>query len=145
MNLGLYGERERRRHPRSLIPFDVTVTGAYADGNGIDDVGILRDISQGGVCLRLPHRAEPGAGIMCLIRFSEVPAGGPQIPVRGRVTRSEMHAIGVYDLAVEFTRPLLEEHTNAAPPSRLIPFLDLKPPARPPATTHTAVRLACAV
>ena len=109
MNLGHYGGHERRRHPRSLIPFDVTVTGADADGNGFDDVGILRDISQGGICLRLPHRAEPGAGIMCLIRFSEEPAGGPQLPVRGRVARSEMRTSGIYDLAVEFTRPLLEE------------------------------------
>ena len=109
MNLGLYGWRERRRHPRSLIPFDVTVTGAYADGNGIDDVGILHNISQGGVCLRLPHRAEPGADIRCLIRFSEDATGGPQIPVRGRVARSELRTSGIYDLAVEFTRPLLEE------------------------------------
>ena len=109
MNLGLYGGRERRRYPRSLIPFDVTVTGADADGNGIDDVGILRDISQGGICLRLPHRAEPGAGIMCLIRFSEEPTGGPQLPVRGRVVRSEIRTLGVCDLAVEFTRPLLDE------------------------------------
>ena len=109
MNLSLYGGRERRRHPRSLIPFDVTVTGADTDGNGIDDVGLLRDISQGGICLRLPHRAEPGAGIMCLISFSEAPAGGPRITVRGRVARSEVRALGIYDLAVEFTRPLLED------------------------------------
>jgi len=106
---GLYGGRERRRHPRSRIPFYVTVTGADADGNEIDDLGILHDISQGGLYLRIPHCVEQGAGILCLIRFSEEPTGGPQLPVRGRVVRSEIRTLGVCDLAVEFTRPLLDE------------------------------------
>ena len=109
MILSHYGGRERRRHPRSRIPFYVTVTGRDADGNEIDDIGILHDISQGGLYLRIPHCVEPGAGILCLIRFSEGATGGPRIPVRGRVLRSEIRTLGVCDLAVEFTRPLLEE------------------------------------
>ena len=108
MTTGHYGGRERRRYPRSRIPFYVTVTGKDADGNEIDDAGILHDISQGGLYLRIPHCVEQGAGIVCLIRFSEEPTGGPRIPVRGRVVRSEIRTLGVCDLAVEFTRPLLE-------------------------------------
>ena len=109
MTPDLYGGRERRRHPRSRIPFYVTVTGADADGHDLDDVGILHNISQGGLYIRIPHCVEPGAAILCLIRFSEGATGGPQIPVRGRVVRSEIRTLGVCDLAVEFTRPLLEE------------------------------------
>ena len=86
-----------------------TDTGADADGDDIEDVGILHNISQGGLYLRLPHCVEPGAEILCLIRFSEEAAGGPRLPVRGRVVRSEVRALGVCDLAVEFTRPLLDE------------------------------------
>jgi hypothetical protein len=106
---GHYGGRERRRHPRSRIPFYVTVTGTDADGHDLDDAGILHNISQGGLYIRIPHCMEQGAGIMCLIRFSEAATGGPQIPVRGRVVRSEVRTLGVCDLAVEFTRPLLED------------------------------------
>ena len=108
MTPGLYGGRERRRYPRSRIPFYVAVTGVDADGNDIDDIGILHNISQGGLYIRIPHCVEEGAGIICLIRFSEGPTGRPQMPVRGRVLRSEIRTLGVCDLAVEFTHPLLE-------------------------------------
>jgi hypothetical protein len=97
-----YGGRERRRHPRSRIPFYVTVTGEDADG-------ILHNISRSGLYIRIPHCVEQGAEILCLIRFTKGPTGGPQIPVRGRVVRSEIRTLGICDLAVEFTRPLLEE------------------------------------
>ena len=109
MTPGHFGGRERRRHPRSRIPFYVTVTGEDADGNDIDDIGILHNISRGGLYIRIPHCVEEGAGITCLIRFSEDVTGGPQIPVRGRVVRAEIRTLGVCDLAVEFTRPLLDE------------------------------------
>src|SRR5918995_1243079 len=109
MTHGLYGGRERRGYPRNRIPFYVTVTGVDADGNDIDDVGILHNISQGGLYIRTPHCVEEGAGIMCLIRFSESPTGGPRLPVQGRVVRSEIRTLGICDLAVEFTHPLLEQ------------------------------------
>ena len=37
------------------------------------------------------------SGILCLIRFSGEPAGGPQLPVRGRVDNNVMYQ----DLSVE--------------------------------------------
>jgi len=108
-----FSGRERRRYPRSRIPFYVTVTGAGADGNEIDDPAILHNISQGGLYMRIPHCVEEGAEILCLIRFSTDNNGGPQMPVRGRVVRSEVRTLGICDLAVEFTRPLLEEITDS--------------------------------
>lgn len=109
MTIDPYGGRERRRHPRSRIPFCVTVTGADADGDNIDAVGVLHNISQSGLYLRVPHYVGQGARILYLLRFSEGATGGPQIPVRGQVVRSEMRTLGICELAVEFTRPLLEE------------------------------------
>lgn len=100
---------ERRRYPRSRIPFYVTVTGAASDGEEIDDVGVLHNISRGGLYIRILRCLEEGASITCLIRFSTDPGEGPQMPVRGRVVRAEVRTLGICDLAVEFTRPLLDE------------------------------------
>ena len=89
----------------------MTVVGADADVNEIDDVGILHNISQGGIYIRILRCVEQGAEILRLSRFSEDATSGPQITVRGRVVRSEIRTLGICDLAVEFTRPLLEGHT----------------------------------
>ena len=103
-----YSGAERRRHPRSRIPFYVTVSGTDSEGEGVEDAAILHDISQGGLYIRVPRCLSEGADVSCLISFAEG-AGGPQLRVRGRVLRVEVRTLGVCDMAVEFTRPLSED------------------------------------
>ena len=100
---------ERRRYPRSRIPFYVSVSGLGAGGEEINDVAILHNISRGGLYIRIPHCFAEGSDILCLVRFSTDSNDGPQLPVRGRVLRSEVRTLGICDMAVELTRPLLEE------------------------------------
>ena len=137
MTHSLYGGHERRRHPRSRIPFFVTVTGTDDAGHEMDDAGILYDISESGLYIRIPQRVGPRAEIQFLLRFTQPPVDGPQIKVRGRVVRSETRTLGISNLAVEFTRPLLEglgQHraaplnlptVGATPPSMLPSFCQL--------------------
>jgi hypothetical protein len=96
---------ERRRYPRSRIPFYVTVSGTDSGGEEVEDAAILHDISQGGLYIRVPHCLSVGADVSCLIRFTDE-TNGPQLRVRGRVLRVEVRTLGVCDMAVEFTRPL---------------------------------------
>ena len=103
-----YSSAERRRHPRSHIPFYVTLRGTDAEGAEVDDAAILHDISQGGLYIRVPHCLSVGAAVSCLVRFTDR-ANGPQLRVRGRVLRVEVRTLGVCDMAVEFTRPLSED------------------------------------
>jgi len=100
-----YSGAERRRHPRSRIPFYVIVSGTDSGGEEAEDAAILHDISQGGLYIRVPHCLSEGADVSCLIRFTDE-AGGPQLRVRGRVLRVEVRTLGVCDMAVQFTRPL---------------------------------------
>ena len=98
---------ERRRHPRSRIPFYVTVSGTDSGGEEVEDAAILHDISQGGLYIRVPHCLTEGSDISCLIRFTDE-ASGPRLRVLGRVLRVEVRTLGVCDMAVQFTRPVSE-------------------------------------
>ena len=100
-----YSGAERRRHPRSRIPFYVTVNGTDERGAEVEDAAILHDISQGGLYIRVPHCLRVGADVSCLVRFTDE-ADGPQLRMRGRVLRVEVRTLGVCDMAVQFTRPL---------------------------------------
>src|SRR5829696_8089773 len=108
-----YSGAERRRHPRSRIPFYVTISGTDSEGEGVEDAAILHDISQGGLYIRVPHCLSEGTHISCLIRFTDE-ANGPQLRVRGRVLRVQMRTLGVCDMAVQFTRPLSDDARRPA-------------------------------
>jgi c-di-GMP-binding flagellar brake protein YcgR len=103
-----YSGAERRRYPRSSIPFYVTVGGTDLEGDEVEDAAILHNISQGGLYIRVSHCLSEGADVSCLIRFSEN-AGGPELRARGKVLRVEVRTLGVCDMAVQFTHPLTED------------------------------------
>ena len=100
------GGLERRRYPRSRIPFYVHVSGVDSDGEEFDGAAILHDISRGGLYIRIPHCVTEGSKILCVVRFSTGGDAGPSIPVRGTVLRTEIRTLGICDLAIEFNEPL---------------------------------------
>ena len=91
---------ERRRHPRNEVSTHAVVRGADAVGQPFEAEGDLRDVSAGGLYVRLDRAVEPGAALAAEVALCP---GRELLAASGHVTRVELLIDGRRGVAVAFT------------------------------------------
>ena len=97
------GDRERRRAPRTDIPFPVTIRGITSHGDPFVMTAALDNFSAGGLYVRMQQPVELGSKLFVLVRLSfgaPHDAAGPRLAIRGRVSRMESLMDGRCGVAV---------------------------------------------
>lgn len=95
---------DRRKHLR--VPKDLRVTWRLIEGDGHEQVqtgpaleGLTRDLSQGGLCIEVPHELKPGTPLSLDIARE---TGGPPLSALGRIAWCRAEG-GTWVAGIEFT------------------------------------------
>ena len=91
---------ERRRHPRNEVSTCAVVRGVDTSGQPFEAEGDVRDVSAGGLSVRLDYEVEPGAELAAEVALCPSP---DRLAASGRVTRVELLIDGRRGVAVAFT------------------------------------------
>jgi hypothetical protein len=92
---------ERRRHRRNEVSTRAVVRGVDAGGRPFEAEGAVRDVSAGGLYVRLELAVEPGAALTAEIALCP---GPERLAASGRVKRVELLIDGRCGVAVAFDR-----------------------------------------
>lgn len=96
-------EAEHRRAPRVPVDFLALVRGRDTHGRRFTEPASLKNLSAGGLYLRLRHRVAEGERLFIAFRFAstlEVPA--LEVAAKGVVRRSEAQSDGRCGLGIMF-------------------------------------------
>ncbi len=99
--LGIPALRDRRRHPRIYYPMPLTVRVGDSEFETV-----VRDLSAGGLCARLPVQVSVGQTLEFALEFSRAgskPDMAPRVSARGVATRARELGHGEFEFAARFT------------------------------------------
>jgi hypothetical protein len=96
--------KERRAKPRIDCDYPAVVHLLDRKGNLVEEQGILRNLSAGGMYLSLPRRIAKGRDLTVSFRFSSKPSpktSSVSVTASGVVVRNNTQTNGMFGLAIK--------------------------------------------